>query len=80
MSYAVGEHFDKFIRSQVDAGHYKNADEVVREGLRLFEEREVKLRALKEHVAQALEQGGSLSDADVGAALAADIASRQKES
>ena len=40
MSYAVGEHFERFIKSQVQAGRYNNASEVVREGLRLVEERE----------------------------------------
>jgi len=50
MSCAVGEHFDKFIREQVQAGRYNNASEVVREGLRLVEEREARLKALREHI------------------------------
>ena len=72
MSYAVGEHFDKFIREQVQAGRYNNASEVVREGLRLVEEREAKLSALKEHIDTAIKDGGSHSDSDVAKALTAD--------
>jgi antitoxin ParD1/3/4 len=72
MSYAVGEHFDKFIREQVESGRYNNASEVVREGLRLVEEREAKLQALKGHITGAIERGGSFSDDEIGALLAAD--------
>jgi len=72
MSYAVGKHFDKFIRDQVTAGRYNNASEVVREGLRLVEEREAKFRALKEHIAGAIERGGAYSDAEIEAALTTD--------
>ncbi len=73
MSYAIGEHFNKFIRKQVKAGRYNNASEVVREGLRLVEEREAKLKALRKHVNTAINRGGSYSDDDIGEALAKDI-------
>ena len=72
MSYAVGEHFDKFIREQVEAGRYNNASEVVREGLRLVEEREAKLQALREHIGSAIDRGGAFSDEAVAAAVIAD--------
>ncbi len=72
MSYAVGDHFDTFIREQVQSGRYNNASEVVREGLRLVEEREAKLKALKEHIDTAIERGGHYSDDEVGKLLAAD--------
>ena len=38
-SYAVGEHFEQFIRKQVEAGRYASASasEIVREALRLLE-------------------------------------------
>ena len=67
MSYAVGDHFDQFIRNQVKAGRYNNGSEVVREGLRLVEEREV-----KHDIDAALARGGSFTDQDIAAALAAD--------
>lgn len=72
MSYTVGEHFDQFIRKQVKSGRFNNGSEVVREGLRLVEEREVKLEALKQHLDAAIERGGSYSDQEVEAALTVD--------
>ena len=72
MSYAVGDHFDKFIREQVEAGRYNNASEVVREGLRLVEEREARLKALSNHITTAIERGGSHNDEDIAEALASD--------
>lgn len=56
-SYAVGEHFEHFIRTQVDGGRYASASEVVRDALRLLEEQE-KLRALKLHELRQLIQEG----------------------
>jgi antitoxin ParD1/3/4 len=56
-SYAVGEHFEHFIRSQVDGGRYASASEVVRDALRLLEEQE-KLRALKlQELRQLIQEG-----------------------
>jgi antitoxin ParD1/3/4 len=34
------EHFDRFVESGVTSGRFSNASEVVREGLRLLEQRE----------------------------------------
>jgi antitoxin ParD1/3/4 len=56
-SYAVGEHFEHFIRSQVDGGRYASASEVVRDALRLLEEQE-KIRALKLQELRQLIQDG----------------------
>jgi len=39
-SFALGEHFEKFIKSMVASGRYNNASEVVRDGLRALENRE----------------------------------------
>ena len=39
-SYAVGDHFEQFIRQQVQTGRYASASELVREALRLLETRE----------------------------------------
>jgi antitoxin ParD1/3/4 len=56
-SYAVGEHFEQFIRNQVDGGRYASASEVVRDALRLLEEQE-KLRSMKlQELRQLIQEG-----------------------
>ena len=49
-SVIIGEHFSDFIHEQVRDGRYGSASEVVRAGLRLLEEREAKLRALRDAI------------------------------
>lgn len=39
-SFALGDHFEEFIDTQVKSGRFNNASEVVRAGLRLLEDRE----------------------------------------
>jgi antitoxin ParD1/3/4 len=45
-SFALGERFEAFIAAQIEGGRYNNASEVVRDALRLLEDRE-KLRELR---------------------------------
>ena len=63
-SIALGDHFEAFIKEQVERGRFNNASEVVRAGLRLLEdaegERERKLKALDEAIAK------GLADAEAG--------------
>lgn len=60
-SYTIGSHYETFIKDLVDSGRYSTASEVMREGLRLIEEREeqrkVKLEALRAEIARGLASG-----------------------
>ena len=56
-SITLGEHFAEFVEEQISQGRYGSASEVVRAGLRLLEEREAKLRALRAAIVEGLESG-----------------------
>jgi antitoxin ParD1/3/4 len=46
-SFSLGDHFSAFIEGKVAEGRYGNASDVVRAGLRLLEEQEAKIAALR---------------------------------
>ena len=58
-SFSVGEHFSGFIEAQVSAGRYSSASDVIRAGLRLLEEQEAKLAALRTALADGEQSGVS---------------------
>jgi len=46
-SFSLGPHFSRFVETQVEQGRYGSASDVVRAGLRLLEENEARLAALR---------------------------------
>jgi len=56
-SVSLGDHFAEFIDAQVRTGRYGSASDVVRAGLRLLEEHEIKVKALQEALIAGEESG-----------------------
>ncbi len=56
-SVALGNYFEDFIKAQIAQGRYNNASEVIRAGLRLLEENEKQLMALKSAINEGLDSG-----------------------
>ena len=78
MNVSIGDRWERFVEAVVKGGRYGSASEVVREGLRLVEEREAKLRALKETLDRSIAEGGEVSDAELDEALAVRAAELAK--
>lgn len=53
-SISLGNYFDQFVQTQVSAGRYKNVSEVIRAGLRLLENEESKVIALKSAIQEGM--------------------------
>ena len=56
-SVALGPHFEDFVQASILSGRYNNASEVIRSGLRLLEEQEQKILALRAAVEDGLNSG-----------------------
>ena len=54
-SISLGNYFDQFVSNQVSVGRYKNVSEIIRAGLRLLENEESKVIALKNAIQKGLE-------------------------
>lgn len=53
-SISLGNYFEQFVQTQVSAGRYKNVSEVIRAGLRLLENEESNVIALKNAIQEGL--------------------------
>jgi antitoxin ParD1/3/4 len=58
-SFSIGEHFSSFVATQVKQGPYNSASDVVRAALRLLEEREARLDALRAALTEGEQSGPS---------------------
>jgi antitoxin ParD1/3/4 len=70
MNVSIGDRWQGFVDRVVQAGRYGSASEVVREGLRLVEEREARLAALRATLDASIALGGEVTDAELDTALA----------
>ena len=77
-SYVIGDHFESFIKEQIQQGRYASASEVVRDGLRALEDREklraVKLDALRRDIKRGADSGEGIPAKSVFAAARERIA------
>jgi antitoxin ParD1/3/4 len=56
-SISLGSYFDKFVQGRISAGRFRNASEVIRAGLRLLEEEENRMSALRDAIQEGIESG-----------------------
>jgi antitoxin ParD1/3/4 len=68
-SYVIGDHFEKFIRAQIEAGRYASASEVIRDSLRLLENRErlrqIEIEEYRKKVKEGMTSGQGIAADDV---------------
>ncbi|MCL4139405.1 UNVERIFIED_CONTAM: hypothetical protein GTU68_009426 [Idotea baltica] len=62
-SVTLGDHFEDIIEKSIQSGRFSSASEVIRAGLRLVDEREQKIRILREAI-EAGEKSGYVKNFD----------------
>ena len=77
-SYVIGDHFESFIKEQIQQGRYASASEVVRDGLRALEDRAkfrtMKLEALRLEIQKGADSGPGIPAESVFAEVRRRIA------
>ena len=75
-SYSIGKHFEALIESLIASGRYSTASEIIRDGLRLIEEREqdreAKLEWLRTEIQKGLDSGPAEEIGDMFARIKAE--------
>ena len=56
-SFILGEYFDQLIEAEITSGRYETASEVVRDALRLFEQKQTAIQRLNDAVDQGFASG-----------------------
>lgn len=81
-SYAIGGYFEGFIKQQLSSGRYASASEIVREALRLLEEREeqreIQLKKLRAQLQEGVDSGPGIPAEKVRARLEAKYRNQTK--
>ena len=73
---SLDPHDERLVQDLVASGRYRDETEVVREGLRLLEDRLRKIAQLRKEIQDAIEEGGRFTEDEVRASLAATLADR----
>jgi antitoxin ParD1/3/4 len=56
-SIALGDHFEQYARRKVDSGEFSSISEVIRDALRLAEERDTRIETLRAALREGEESG-----------------------
>lgn len=83
-SYVIGERFELFIKEQIEQGRHASASEVVRDGLRVLQDREnlraLRLQALRTEIQRGADGGAGRPAKEVFATVRKRIAARSTKS
>lgn len=75
MNISMDERWETFVEKAVREGRYPSATDVVREGLRLVEEKEAKIALLRQTLDRSIERGGGVDDTELDILL--DVKARK---
>lgn len=56
-SISLGNYFESFVENSISKGRFQNASEVIRAGLRMLEEEENKIVALRTAIQEGIDSG-----------------------
>jgi antitoxin ParD1/3/4 len=76
MNVSLGVQWEQFVNEKVESGRYLTASEVLRDGLRLLEQREKALRSISPRTSEDLEDmlEVGIKELDAGKGVPGDIA------